>query len=94
VPIPQKVSGSPKRKRPTTRLREWRNENGFSLEESADVAGVSPAMWSRVENGHRNFSPRLKIQIARRLGVRVRDLFDVEPIPDDEIAAEMATGRG
>ncbi len=40
-------------------------------------------MVSRLERGQRNASPRLKVLMARRLGVAVGDLFEVEPIEDD-----------
>jgi hypothetical protein len=46
-------------------------------------------MLSRAERGERTFSPLAKVRIARALGVRVADLFDVEEPADD--AREPAT---
>lgn len=67
-----------------TRLREWRHEAGYSLGEISDATGVSAAMLSRLETGKRKGSLRLKVLIARRLGVPLRDLFEVDSIEDLE----------
>ena len=55
---------------------------GWSLAECADLSGLSAPMWSRAERGERTFSPTTKVAIARRLGVPVRDLFDVEELEE------------
>lgn len=62
-------------------LKAWRESNGLSLEEVADLAGLSAAMISRVERGQRQMAPLTKVQVARRLGVRVRDIFEVLDVP-------------
>lgn len=67
-------------------LRKWRVANNLSLEEVADLVGLSAAMLSRAERGQRNFKPMTRVRIARRLGVPVRKIFDVERIPEDEQA--------
>jgi transcriptional regulator with XRE-family HTH domain len=67
-----------------TRLREWREAAGLTLQEAADLGGCSTAMLSRMERGQRRPSPRLKVALARRLGVRVGELFDVDPIAEDD----------
>lgn len=64
------------------KLWAWRTGQGFSQQESADLAGCSLSMWSRAERGERVFSPTMKVAIARRLGVSVADLFEVEPLGD------------
>jgi transcriptional regulator with XRE-family HTH domain len=68
----------------STRLRLWRSNAGWSLQEVADVVGCSTSMLSRLERGQRNASPKLRVVMARRLGVAVGDLFDVEPLDDDD----------
>lgn len=71
----------------TTRLRAWRTEQGFSLQEMADLTGVSTAMLSRLETGGRAASARTKVLMARRLSVPIRTLFEVEPLdlgPEEE----------
>lgn len=68
-----------------SKLRRWRDDAGFSLSEIRDLTGVSPAHWSRVERGLRQLAPNTKVVVARRLGVAVGDLFDVEPI-DEAVA--------
>ncbi len=67
----------------STRLRLWRSNAGWSLQEVADVVGCSTSMLSRLERGQRNASPKLRVVMARRLGVAVGDLFEVELIEDD-----------
>lgn len=69
------------------RLRQWRADNDVSLDEAADLTGMSKSMLSRVERGQRGLSAAAKVKIARRLDVPVRDLFEVEPIE------ECASGR-
>lgn len=69
------------------RLRTWRAENDVSLAEAADLTGFSEAHLSRIERGLRSPSPRARVVIARRLGARVGDLFDPEPV-DDDLALE------
>lgn len=68
----------------TNRLRDWRNRNGYTLEEVAGITGLSVSMLSLVERGKRNLKPATKILMARRLGVPVAELFDVDPVPGDE----------
>ena len=65
---------------PTSRMRTWREAAGYSLSELADLTGISSAMWSRAERGQRTFAPQTRVLIARRLGIRVGDLFEVEEV--------------
>jgi hypothetical protein len=44
-------------------------------------------MLSRVERGERELSTRLRVAMSRRLGVRVRDLFEPQPFEDEPDAA-------
>ena len=67
-----------------TRLQSWRLDVGYTLAELSDLTGFSTAMLSRAERGLREFSPMAKVQLARRLGVSVADLFDV---PNTDSAA-------
>jgi transcriptional regulator with XRE-family HTH domain len=68
-----------------TRLAAWRLEIGYTLAELSDLTGFSTAMLSRAERGQRVFSPAAKVRIARRLGVSVSDLFEVEPLSEVEV---------
>jgi DNA-binding XRE family transcriptional regulator len=65
-----------------TRLWQWRVENDLTLQEEADLTGMSISYLSRLERGLRQASPKTKVLLARRLGVGVRDLFDVEPVEE------------
>lgn len=62
------------------RLRLWRVDAGLSLDDVADLTGMSKSMVSRVERGERELAPMTKVKVARRLGVRVSDLFEVEEL--------------
>jgi transcriptional regulator with XRE-family HTH domain len=73
--------------RDASRLRLWRIVEGLTLDEVADLTNYSVSMLSRAERGQRVFSPKAKVVIARRLGVRVADLFEV----DDQEAARAAS---
>jgi transcriptional regulator with XRE-family HTH domain len=70
-----------------TRLRRWRVANRLTLREVADLTGLSVAMLSRTERRQRQLAPMTKVEVARRLGTRVAELFDVESgseeMPDD-----------
>ena len=67
-----------------SRFHDWRERAGLSLQEVADLTGVSTAMLSRIEHGKRTPSPMMRVQIARRLGVRVGELFEVDALDVDE----------
>lgn len=65
------------------KLRLWRARHGLTLQEVADLTGVSVAMLSRVERGERQFHPLTKVRVARCLAVPVGELFEVDD-PDPE----------
>jgi transcriptional regulator with XRE-family HTH domain len=62
------------------KLRAWRLDAGLSLEEAADLIGISPSMLSLLERGLRGASRDTKVRIARRLEVRISDVFEPEPL--------------
>lgn len=68
---------------PISRLRAWRTERGLTLQEVADLTGLSESMVSRAERAERRFNPMTKVLIARRLGVDVADIFEVEEIVEE-----------
>ena len=69
-----------------SKLRQWRVGNELTLEEMSDLTGLSVAMLSRVERGERRLAPLTRVRVARRLGVPVRSLFDVEDLDDADAA--------
>lgn len=69
----------------TSKLGQWRTQEGLTLEELADLTGLSASMLSRVERGLRRLKPATRVVVARRLGVPIRDLFEVEDI--EEVSA-------
>lgn len=70
----------------TNRLRLWRADNGLSLDEMSGLTGLSPSMLSLAERGLRQLAPMTRVRVARRLGARVADLFDVEPVDESDDA--------
>jgi transcriptional regulator with XRE-family HTH domain len=65
--------------RTNNRLRVWRTDHGLSVRDVADLTGFDVSTISRVERGQRCLAPLTKVVLARRLGVAVADLFDVDP---------------
>jgi transcriptional regulator with XRE-family HTH domain len=63
--------------RAVVRLRQWREEQRLTLEECADLLGISPSGLSRLERGERGVRPLDRVRFARLLGARVSDLFPV-----------------
>lgn len=81
-----------------SKLREWRESRGLTLEELSDLTGLSISMLSRAERGVRQLAPLRRVAVARLLNVRVRDLFpvpdsapeeteEVEEVDDEQLAA-------
>lgn len=70
-----------------TPLRRWRLDNGLSLEEVSGLVGLSISVLSRVERGQAGLKPLTKIRLARRLGVRVEEIFPPEPLPEEGAVA-------
>jgi len=66
-----------------SKIRRWRQQEGLTLSEVADLTGLSVAMLSLLERGQRQLLPRTKVQMARRLGVPVHELFDIEDLASD-----------
>ena len=62
----------------TTKLREWRETAGLTLDDTSGLSGYSVAFLSRLERGHRNLRPLDRVRFARSLGASVGDLFDPE----------------
>lgn len=60
------------------RLRGFRNERGWTLDELAEKAGMSASTLSRLESGKRQASLELLLPLTRQLGIRVDDLLPPE----------------
>lgn len=66
-----------------SRFKRWRLEHGLSQSEVADLTGLDKSMVSTLERGIRGLRPATKVRVARRLGARISDLFDVDPVEDE-----------
>lgn len=62
----------------STPLRDWRLEQGLTVEDIAGITGFTQPYLSRLERGLRGGSPLTKARIARALGVAYSTLFDPE----------------
>ncbi|MBP1326241.1 transcriptional regulator with XRE-family HTH domain [Leucobacter exalbidus] len=58
------------------RLRAARQERGWTLDELAGRASLSPSTLSRLESGKRQASLELLLPLTRQLGIRIDDLLD------------------
>jgi transcriptional regulator with XRE-family HTH domain len=74
-----------------TRFQRWRESVGWSLEEVSGLSGVSASMLSRFERGQRSLRPATKVLVARRLGVPVGALFEVEAVDPEAVEGEAAS---
>lgn len=57
------------------RLRAARKNRGWTLEDLASRAGLSPSTLSRLESGKRQASLELLLPLTRQLGMRIDDLL-------------------
>lgn len=59
------------------RIKAAREARGLRQDQSAELAGLSQAYWSRVETGDKK-DPRVStiVKIAKALGVRVSTLIE------------------
>jgi transcriptional regulator with XRE-family HTH domain len=71
-------------KQPITKLLNWRIDRGWTQDEVADLAGLSKAYISRLERGERCATPAIKVEMARRLGAPISELFEVESLNASE----------
>jgi transcriptional regulator with XRE-family HTH domain len=58
----------------------------------ADLAGLSKAYISRLERGERCATPATKVEMARRLGAPISELFEVDSLPEPENKVLGAVG--
>src|SRR5690348_219477 len=73
------------------RLKELRQQAGFSLRELARQADVSPSLVSQIENGKSRPSVSTLYTFARLLNVAVDELFDAE---EPDVGDSGGHGRG
>jgi len=70
-----------------SKLRRWRLKERLTLEDIAGLSGYSAVMISLVETGHRRLNREAKIKLARRMGVSVKTLFEVEDVTERKLVA-------
>lgn len=58
------------------RIRELRENDGMDQRDLCNIASISRAHLSLIENGHRNPSPSVAARIAKALDVAIVDLRD------------------
>lgn len=60
-----------------TRIKDIRNQAGFSLDDVADMTGFTQSLLSAIENGAETGISHL-IEIAKAIGVHPKDLLDIQ----------------
>jgi transcriptional regulator with XRE-family HTH domain len=53
-------------------LRDCRRAKGYTLDELALLAAISPSVLSRAERGERNLSPHARVRVMRALELDAR----------------------
>ncbi|MGA7809843.1 helix-turn-helix domain-containing protein [Bradyrhizobium sp.] len=76
-----------------SRIRELRQTRGLTLQELADVSGLSTSMLSLVERGRASPSIGSLIVIANALGVTMSDLLVNGPDSEEKIVVRASEGR-
>ena len=64
-----------------SKLRQWRLDRGWTLQEVADLVDLSVSELSLLERGKRRASAKMRIEFSRALGARVGSLFDPDTAP-------------
>lgn len=67
-----------------TRIRQWREHRGLTLEQLAERVDLTPSFLSMLESGKRGYRQETLETIAAALHTSVEMLITVDP--DDEIA--------
>jgi transcriptional regulator with XRE-family HTH domain len=75
------------------RLRSARRARGWTLDDLADRAGMSPSTLSRLESGKRQASLELLMPLTRQLGIRLDDLVRTE-VPDPRVRRPIVRRDG
>lgn len=53
----------------STALKAWREANELKVNEAAEKAGVTSAMWSRWEHSVRQVPAERAVELERRIGI-------------------------
>ena len=69
-----------------TRFERWRQNKGWTQVEIAQILGVDPSTISRWECDNRRPTVDKMIAIARRLKCQISDLWEIEPVNEEEAA--------
>ncbi len=73
------------------RLKELRKTRGLTLDDLADMAGISKSYLSELENGRKDINGRRLKALAKALGVRPSDILGDSAGPEaDELARIVA----
>lgn len=75
------------------RLRAVRHAKGWTLDDLAARAGMSPSTLSRLESGKRQASLELLLPLTRELGIRIDDLVSIDA-PDPRVRRPVINRDG
>jgi len=60
------------------RVRHFRAGKGLTQEKFAELCGISPRYISELERGEANVTVNILEPVAASLGIKMKDLFDIE----------------
>ena len=60
------------------RVRHFRAAKGLTQEKFAELCGISPRYISELERGEANVTVNILEPIAASLGIKLKDIFDIE----------------
>lgn len=75
-----------------TRLKQLRQDRGWSLQVLAERSGVSVGMLSEIERGTKNPTVRLAYQVAQALGCSISTLVDAGAPLDAAVGGAVVAG--
>ena len=66
-------------------MRKWREDNGLTMAQAAELLGIERTYYYRIEMGQRTPSVKMAREIARVLKVKRWQSFFVEPRTKKEV---------
>lgn len=71
-----------------TRLKEYRENEGYTLEDVSNAIGISPSYLSRIENGKAGVSYEMLEKLASYFGESTIRFFDIKNVETQELVKD------
>ena len=75
------------------RLRELRTQKGLTQEKMAELIGIQPENYSRIELGHSFPKPENLLKMSQALSVELPELFQFQHFTDTEQILQIITEK-